>query len=260
MDSKHHCNGCPHWYVTKKKYPSGFYNITICGKYNKQLYYLAGEENRTPHPCDICSKRFSYAPYIPIKIKGECKDSQWNISRNARSVGGICLHTCIINTEILIRFGFAIVVILKILLEREHIPHKQLIREVEQVTERLTEKIMVSKDGEILGYRIKPFHERQATQKLAEYENAEEEGRLVVLPCKVGDTVYLIDDIDCVFERESIVTGIEIDEDGVTIMIQDESPISSSGYDIQDFGETIFLNRDVAEKALEEMNQENATN
>lgn len=97
-------------------------------------------------------------------------------------------------------------------------------------------------------------------EKLAEYETAEDEGRLVVLPCKVGDTVYLIDDIDCVFERESIVTGIEIDEDGVTIMIQDESPISSSGYDIQDFDETIFLNRDVAEKALEEMNQENATN
>ena len=42
MDMKHHCNNCPHWYVTQKKYPSGFYNITICGKYNKQLYYLAG--------------------------------------------------------------------------------------------------------------------------------------------------------------------------------------------------------------------------
>ena len=70
MDIKHHCNGCPHWYVTQKKYPSGFYNITICGKYIKQLYYLSGEENRTPHTCDICSKRFSYVPYIPIKIKG----------------------------------------------------------------------------------------------------------------------------------------------------------------------------------------------
>ena len=67
MDSKHHCNGCPYWYVTQKKYPSGFYNITICGKYNKQLYYLAGEENQTPHPCDICSKEFSYAPYIDFE-------------------------------------------------------------------------------------------------------------------------------------------------------------------------------------------------
>lgn len=64
MDSRHHCNDCPYWYVTQKKYPSGFYNITICGKYNKQLYYLAGEENRTPHPCDICSKELSYVPYI----------------------------------------------------------------------------------------------------------------------------------------------------------------------------------------------------
>ena len=50
---------------------------------------------------------------------------------------------------------------------------------------------MVSKDGEILGCRIKPFHERQATQKLVEYENAEEEGRLVVIPYKIGMTLFL---------------------------------------------------------------------
>lgn len=66
-DSKHYCNGCPHWRVTQKKFSSGFYNITICGKYNKQLYYLAGEENRTPHPCYICSKEFSYVPYIEFE-------------------------------------------------------------------------------------------------------------------------------------------------------------------------------------------------
>ena len=90
-------------------------------------------------------------------------------------------------------------------------------------------------------------------EKLAEYETAEDEGRLVVLPCKVGDTVYLIDDIDCVFERESIVTEIEIDKDGATIMIQDEIPICSSGYNLSDFGEIVFLTREEAEKALKEM-------
>ena len=89
--------------------------------------------------------------------------------------------------------------------------------------------------------------------KLAEYETAEDEGRLVALPCNVGDTVYLIDDIDCVFERESIVTEIEIDKDGVTIMIQDEIPICSSGYNLSDFGEIVFLTREEAEKALKEM-------
>ena len=30
----------------------------------------------------------------------------------------------------------------------------------------------------------------QAIQKLAEYENAEEQGLLLRLPCKVGDTIY----------------------------------------------------------------------
>ena len=64
MNVEHHCNNCPHWYVVSKKYPSGFYNITICKKYHEQLYYLAGEENQTPHPCKICESNFSYVPCI----------------------------------------------------------------------------------------------------------------------------------------------------------------------------------------------------
>lgn len=67
MDGRHHCNGCPYWHVTKKKYPSGYYNITLCRRYDEQLYYLAGEENQTPHPCDICSKEFSYVPYVEFE-------------------------------------------------------------------------------------------------------------------------------------------------------------------------------------------------
>ena len=106
------------------------------------------------------------------------------------------------------------------------------------MTERLTEKIMVSKDGEILGCRIKPFHERQATQKLAEYENAEEEGRLVVLPCKVGDIVYKI-----MCQRDNF----------------DDRPyriITSVNFRLDmadDIGKTVFLTIEEAEKALKEM-------
>lgn len=29
-----------------------------------------------------------------------------------------------------------------------------------------------------------------AMEKLADYEDAEEQGRLVILPCKIGDTIY----------------------------------------------------------------------
>lgn len=71
MDIKHHCNGCPHWYVTQKKYPSGLYNITICRKYQEQLYYLAASENNTPHPCSVCKKYFSYVPYIKYEGRNE---------------------------------------------------------------------------------------------------------------------------------------------------------------------------------------------
>lgn len=34
---------------------------------------------------------------------------------------------------------------------------------------------------------------KRMVEKLAEYEDLEEQGRLIKLPCKVGDTVYLID-------------------------------------------------------------------
>lgn len=61
---KHHCNKCPHYKVKSKLYPSGYYNITICTKYEKQLYYLCGEENETPHICKECNNAFSYIKYI----------------------------------------------------------------------------------------------------------------------------------------------------------------------------------------------------
>ena len=134
------------------------------------------------------------------------------------------------------------------------------IMEVEQVTERVTGKVsgrnMVSNGIYGMIGKCGRYFVGEAIDKLAEYENAEDEGRLVVLPCNVGDTVYLIDDIDCVFERESIVTEIEIDKDGVTIMIQDEIPICSSGYNLSDFGEIVFLTREEAKKALKEIKKE----
>lgn len=136
---------------------------------------------------------------------------------------------------------------------------KQLIQEVEQVTERLVTnkgqcKVCIGCIEES-NCKVECGAIDDCLEKLAEYETAEKEGRLVVLPCKVGDTVYLIDDIDCVFERESIVTEIEIDKDSIAIMIQDKTPICSSGYSIADFGEIVFLTREEAEKALKEMEE-----
>ena len=64
------------------------------------------------------------------------------------------------------------------------------------MAERLTEKF---KDGRNIIRKgidnihhagFGQFYSGEAVDKLAEYENAEDEGRLLILPCKAGDTVY----------------------------------------------------------------------
>ena len=59
--------------------------------------------------------------------------------------------------------------------------------------------------------------------KLADYEDLEEQGRLLVLPCKIGDRLYWIDDEDddgneglCIkqYNEDEKVQAIGIDKDG----------------------------------------------
>ncbi len=69
-------------------------------------------------------------------------------------------------------------------------------------------------------------------EKLYKYETAEDEGRLVVLPCKVGDTVHVL--------RQSW-NGWNIDKKKFTYGM------------IGKLGKTVFLAREEAEKALKEM-------
>lgn len=65
--------------------------------------------------------------------------------------------------------------------------------------ERLTKRD--SFDGKIELTRetwepIAPYDEViEALGKLADYEDAEEQGRIVRLPCKVGDTVYVVKNV-----------------------------------------------------------------
>ena len=72
----------------------------------------------------------------------------------------------------------------------------------------------------------------KAIDKLAEYETAEDKGRLVVLPCKVGAPVC--------FLRHGF-DGWRIDNRKFTYGM------------IGKFGKTVFLTRGEAEKALKEM-------
>lgn len=67
---------------------------------------------------------------------------------------------------------------------------------MERLTERSANSNMVwLKDYENDNARLEPcemtaHHNRMVIEKLSTYEDLEEHGRLVKLPCNVGDTVY----------------------------------------------------------------------
>ena len=95
-------------------------------------------------------------------------------------------------------------------------------------------------------------------EKLAEYETAEEEGRLVVLPCKVGETLFC-------FSRGKIypfkVRCIRIYEERTEIELWyagDEENLKFWHITIaeQDIGYKFFFIREEAEKASREMEED----
>lgn len=131
---------------------------------------------------------------------------------------------------------------------------KQLIQEVEQVTKRITSDFDAGKTWNLIE-KAKPYS--QVYRRLREYENAEEEGRMVMLPCKVGDALFC-------FSRRKVypfkVRCIRIYEERVEIELRyagDEENLKFWHITImeQDVGSKVFLTREEAEKALKEMEE-----
>ena len=97
-------------------------------------------------------------------------------------------------------------------------------------------------------------------ERLRKYETAEEEGRLVVLPCKPWDKVYQLFVADVIDKKliykifQAKVTKITIDRFRVLFSFKtlDENKYNSETT-MEAFGETVFLTREEAEKALKEM-------
>ena len=140
------------------------------------------------------------------------------------------------------------------------------------MTERLTEKF---KDGRnILRKGIENIHHvgfgqfyaGEAIDKLSEYETAEEEGRLVVLPCKVGDAVYAIEDkyYEYLYHKgiqKGHVCRFEYDKEWFAwIHIDGCNKDLQIAYKTSNFNQTVFLTREEAEKALKEMEKDDAAN
>ena len=90
--------------------------------------------------------------------------------------------------------------------------------------------------------------------RLRELAEADKEGRVVVLPCKVGDRLYEVTGRKTisVYKVRAIrveLFGLFIDWDIVEGFVWQ----SLSGINAGEIGKTVFLTREEAEKALEEM-------
>lgn len=89
--------------------------------------------------------------------------------------------------------------------------------------------------------------------RLRELADAEKDGRVVVLPCKVGDTVWAILD-GAKYARECKVDFVNIGSFGTTIVFVVKDGLREQyGVTAAAFGKTVFLTRKEAEKALEAM-------
>ena len=86
--------------------------------------------------------------------------------------------------------------------------------------------------------------------KLGEYEDAEEQGLLLRLPCKVGDTVYLVDFEEKTWD-EATVNSIEIDTRDNRVLINSDYEVGTWSKD-----NYVFYSKEAAEQALARMEKE----
>lgn len=94
----------------------------------------------------------------------------------------------------------------------------------------------------------------EVCKKLAEYEQLEEQGLLVRLPCKVGDTVY-VPTRNFVSELRITLVSVDTNEMAMYFSWLLNSGIypNLDGFSGYELGKTVFLTREEAEKKLEEM-------
>lgn len=96
--------------------------------------------------------------------------------------------------------------------------------------------------GDIPAADVVPVVHGELTEHIHELLRAEQDGRLVVLPCKVGDAVYFSTHNGTICSH--IIRRFERNK-------KSDYMCSSLWIPIDEFGKTVFLTREEAEKALE---------
>lgn len=110
----------------------------------------------------------------------------------------------------------------------------------EEIKAQLTEDAMINLEAQALG--VEP-------SRLREIAEADKDGRVLILPCKVGDPVWRI-----VRDGEPHITRDEVRDmyfaDDMTLCVE---LVGGRVTFTEKFGKTVFLSREEAEKALREM-------
>ena len=121
---------------------------------------------------------------------------------------------------------------------------------MERLTKRLGNKGTVvftqGKYEETIPAEMTVNETRIVLKKLCDYEDLEEQGLLVRLPCKVGDSAFIIVGKDI---SKQGIRKIEISDNGIIFKTNRQKRI----FNVSEFGKTVFLTREEAEKKLEEM-------
>lgn len=134
--------------------------------------------------------------------------------------------------------------------------------------DRLVERLAAYEDTGLTPVEIKSMQEEHfsglemaklhsALMELKKYQEADKDGRLVVLPCKVGDRLYEVTGRKTisVYKVRAIrveLFGLFIERDIVEGFVWQ----SLAGINAGEIGKTVFLTREEAEKALEAMKDE----
>lgn len=138
--------------------------------------------------------------------------------------------------------------------------------------ERLTERNPLWIDDELWERACEPDCEEidAVYRKLKDYEDAEEQGLLLRLPCKVGDTVWVVTSPFNVFDGieydenmkdevyEAFISSVTFYECGEQYRIYAKATNHFIGAYFRkcDFGKTVFLTKEEAEAKLKEMEGE----
>lgn len=124
--------------------------------------------------------------------------------------------------------------------------------------ERLTERNPLWIDDELWERACEPDCEEidAVYRKLKDYEDAEEQGLLLLLPCKVGDILYFAHH-DRVISSEVLSAKYHAEAENHGVFIRERLTIDVEGVsaeiDFCDIGKTVFLTREEAEAKLKEM-------